>query len=181
MKTDTSGNDTPAFSAPRAGAAIEFVVAVAENDVIGRDNRLPWRLPADLRRFKAITLGHDVLMGRKTHESIGRALPGRRNLVLTRQRGVVAPGCTAVATIAQALAAGRPDRTIMVIGGGEVYRLCLPFALRIHLTLVHTCIAGGDAHFKDWHDAGWRETARERHQADAVHEFDYSFITLDKS
>ena len=165
----------------RAGAMMEFVVAVAENDVIGRDNRLPWRLPSDLRRFKAITLGHDVLMGRKTHAAIGRALPGRRNLVLTRQPSRVAPDCIAVASIDEAIRAAAPDRALMVIGGGEVYRLCMPFVTRIHLTLVHTLVEAGDAHFKDWRGAGWRETARARHAADAVHEFDYSFITLDKA
>ena len=170
----------PHEPAPRA-AAMEFVVAVAENDVIGRDNRLPWRLPADLRRFKAITLGHNVLMGRKTHESIGRALPGRRNLILTRQAGFAAPDCLTVATIDEAVRAAQADRAIMVIGGGEVYRLCLPFVTRIHLTLVHTRVEGGDAYFKDWRDAAWRESARERHAADAAHAFDYSFITLDRS
>jgi len=163
------------------GGAVELVVAVSENDVIGRGNRLPWRLPADLRRFKAITLGHDVLMGRKTHESIGRALPGRRNLVLTRQPGRVAPDCMAVATIEAAIEAAQPARAIMVIGGGEVYRLCRPFATRIHLTLVHARIADGDTFFDGWRGAEWRESVRERHEADELHALAYSFITLERS
>ncbi len=161
--------------------AFEIVVAVAQNDVIGRRNGLPWRLPDDLRRFKAITVGHTVLMGRKTHESIGRALPGRRNLVLTRAAGIPTEGCIAVADLAAARAAALPDRGIMVIGGGEIYRLCLPYVSRIHLTLVHARIEDGDAVFEGWRGAEWRESARETHPADERHSFPYSFITLDRS
>ena len=162
-------------------AAVEIVVAAAENGVIGRRNGLPWRLPEDLRRFKAITIGGTVLMGRRTHESIGRPLPGRRNLVLTRSADYAAAGCVVVRSFDEARAAANPGRPLMVIGGGEIYRLCLPFARRIHLTLVHTRIADGDAHFDAWRDAVWRETAREAHPADERHAFAYSFVTLDRS
>ena len=165
-----------------AGAQnFEIVVAAALNDVIGRGMGLPWRLPQDLRRFKAITLGNTVLMGRKTHESIGRALPGRRNLVLTRGAGTVSEGCITVADLAAARAAALPDRTIMVIGGGEIYRLCLPLVSRIHLTLVHARIDDGDASFDGWRGPEWRESARETHPTDERHSFAYSFITLDRS
>jgi dihydrofolate reductase len=159
---------------------MELVVAVAENDVIGRDNRLPWRLPADLRRFKALTLGKPVLMGRKTFESIGKALPGRHNIVMTRASGFAAADCTPVATLAAARLAGRDAPALMVIGGAEIYRQCLSLAARIHLTLVHTRVADGDVHFDGWRGSEWRESARERHEADALHSSAYSFITLDR-
>ncbi len=169
------------IGSPGRPTRIELVVAVAENDVIGRGNQLPWRLPADLRRFKAITLGGSVLMGRKTYQSIGRALPGRRNLVLTRSALCAAPGCIVVPSLEAALHEARDERALMVIGGAEVYRLCLPLATRIHLTLVHARIGGGDAHFDGWRCAHWREVACERHEADHEHAVAYSFVTLDRS
>ena len=157
---------------------VEFVVAVAENNVIGRDNGLPWRLPADLRHFKAVTLGHSVLMGRRTFESIGRALPGRRNLVLTRAAGFAAAGCELVHSLEEAVAAVGEAAPLMVIGGAEVYRLALPRAQRIHLTLVHTQVEGGDAWFDGWRLPGWREVDSERHEADAANSAAYTFRTL---
>jgi dihydrofolate reductase len=161
-------------------AAIELVVAVSENDVIGRHNRLPWHLPADLRHFKALTIGHTVLMGRKTHESIGRPLPGRRNVILTRCKGFAAEGCVVAASLADAIDAHAAERSLMVIGGAEVYRECLPHAARIHLTIVHTRIADGDAFFDGWHGSAWRESARERHAADEQNPHAYSFLTLER-
>jgi dihydrofolate reductase len=160
--------------------AVEFVVAVAENDVIGRDNGLPWRLSADLRHFKAITLGHSVLMGRKTFDSIGKALPGRQNLVLTRSADFAADGCTGVHSLDEALAAAQPGGPLMVIGGAEVFRLSLALARRIHLTIVHTVIADGDACFDGWRGPEWREVSRERHEADDRNSYAYSFVMLMK-
>jgi len=160
---------------------MELVVAVAENDVIGRGNQLPWRLPADLRRFKALTLGGNVLMGRKTYESIGRALPGRTNLVLSRSPGFAPIDCTVVANFDAARNAAGGDGALMVIGGAEVYRQSLPLASRIHLTLVHTRIEDGDAFFDGWRSREWRESFRERHEADEKNSCAYSFITLDRS
>jgi dihydrofolate reductase len=159
---------------------VEFVVAVAENDVIGRNNGLPWRLSADLRHFKALTLGHSVLMGRKTFESIGKALPGRRNLVLTRSAEFSADGCSSVHSLDEALAAAGPDGPLMVIGGAEVFHLSLGLARRIHLTIVHARIADGDAYFDGWRRPEWREVARERHEADDRNSYAYSFVTLVK-
>lgn len=164
----------------KAAASLELVVAVAENDVIGRGNRLPWRLPADLRRFKALTLGKNVLMGRKTHESIGRALPGRKNLILTRSRHFAAEGCIVVDSLDTAQSAIGAGEILMVIGGAEIYRHCLALATRIHLTLVHTAIADGDTSFGEWRGPEWRQSTREPHEADAVNEFAYSFITLER-
>ncbi len=160
--------------------AVELVVAVAENDVIGRDNGLPWRLSGDLRHFKATTLGHSILMGRKTFESIGRALPGRRNLVLTRSAAFAAADCTIVRSLDEALAAAGTDGPLMVIGGADVYRQAIALARCIHLTIVHTRIGDGDAFFDGWRSPGWRETQRERHEADDRNNFAYSFVTLER-
>ena len=166
--------------------SMQIVVAAAENDVIGRRNELPWRLPADLRRFKALTLGKPVLMGRRTYQSIGRALPGRLNLVLSKS-GNFSPGdCTVVADLDQAHeAAGRDaagrEAEIMVIGGAQIYRQCLPFTSRIHLTLVHTRIDDGDTFFDGWRGAEWRESFRERHAADETNSCAYTFVTLDRA
>lgn len=164
---------------------MQFVVAVSENDVIGRRNQLPWRLPADLRRFKALTLGKPVLMGRKTYESIGHALPGRLNLVLSRSSGFAPGDCTVVSTLDAARAAARAaagdDVPLMVVGGAEVFRQCMREAECIHLTLVHAHIQEGDAFFDGWRAAEWREASRERHEADDRNSAAYSFITLERS
>jgi dihydrofolate reductase len=164
----------------QGAAAVELLVAVAENDVIGRGNRLPWRLSADLRRFKALTLGKSVLMGRKTYESIGKALPGRTNLVLTRSPAFHAAGCTVLGSLQQARDFAGAGAALMVIGGAEVYRQSLPYTARIHLTLVHARVPHGDTFFADWRGPEWRESCRERHAADERNDFDYSYITLER-
>ena len=161
--------------------AVELVVAVSENDVIGRANQLPWRLPADLRHFKALTMGHHILMGRKTYESIGKALPGRTNWVLSRASDFAPADCKVVRTLEAAQLGVGGDGPLMVIGGAEVYRLCLPQALRIHLTLVHTKITDGDTFFAAWRDPEWTESSRERHEADDKNAYAYSFLTLDRA
>jgi dihydrofolate reductase len=165
---------------------MQFVVAVSENDVIGRRNQLPWRLSADLRRFKALTLGKPILMGRKTYESIGHALPGRLNLVLSRSSGFAPADCTVVPTLdaarAAAAGAGAGDEVpLMVIGGAEIFRQCASVAERIHLTLVHENIEDGDAFFDGWRGPEWHEVARERHAADDKNSAAYSFVTLERS
>ena len=161
--------------------AVELVVAVSENDVIGRANQLPWRLPADLRHFKALTMGHHILMGRKTYESIGKALPGRTNWVLSRSSDFAPADCKVVRTLEAAQLGVGGNGPLMVIGGAEVYRLCLPQALRIHLTLVHTKITDGDTFFAAWRDPEWTESSRERHEADDKNAYAYSFLTLDRA
>jgi dihydrofolate reductase len=166
-------------------AAVELVVAVAENDVIGRANQLPWHLPADLRHFKALTLGHHILMGRKTYESIGKALPGRTNWVLSRSTALGSSGfapsdAKSVRTLQEARSSAGHELPLMVIGGAEVYRLCLPLARRIHLTLVHTEIKDGDTFFADWRRPEWVESSREHYEADAKNAYAYSFVTLDR-
>jgi dihydrofolate reductase len=120
-------------------------------------------------------------MGRRTYESIGKALPGRTNLVLTRSAGFQAAECTVVGSLDEARGAVGADSALMVIGGAEVYRQCLPFAARIHLTLVHTRVEEGDTFFAGWRGPEWRETFRERHQAGEQNDFDYSFVTLERT
>jgi dihydrofolate reductase len=163
---------------------MQFVVAVSENDVIGRRNQLPWRLSADLRRFKSLTLGKPILMGRRTYESIGHALPGRLNLVLSRSSGFAPGDCTVVPTLDVAREAARAaagEAPLMVIGGAEIFRQCAPEAECIHLTLVHATIEDGDAFFDGWRGPEWRESSRERHAADDKNSAAYSFITLERS
>ncbi|HEY0801458.1 MAG TPA: dihydrofolate reductase, partial [Steroidobacteraceae bacterium] len=162
-------------------AVVELVVATAENAVIGRAGRLPWHLPADLRHFKALTMGHHVLMGRKTYESIGKALPGRTNWVLSRSRDFAPADCKVVQTLEEAQSSVAEESSLMVIGGAEIYRLCLSRARRIYLTLVHTEIEDGDTFFADWRGPGWNESSRERHEADAKNAYPYSFITLERA
>lgn len=160
-------------------AAVELVVAVSENDVIGRANQLPWRLSADLRHFKRLTMGHHILMGRRTYESIGKALPGRTNWVLSRSNGFAPADCRVVRSLEEGLA-GVAESPLMVIGGAEIYRLCLPRARRIHLTLVHTQINDGDTFFAAWRAPEWTESARECHEPDDKNAHAYSFLTLDR-
>jgi dihydrofolate reductase len=163
-----------------AYAPMELVVAVSENDVIGRGNHLPWRLPADLRHFKLLTMGRSILMGRKTYESIGKALPGRTNIVLSRSPGFSPKDCSVVSTLEDARSAAGTQSPLMVIGGAEIYRLCMPQADRIHLTLVHARIDDGDAFFSDWRAVRWQESSRDRFDADEKNPHPYSFITLDR-
>jgi dihydrofolate reductase len=162
------------------GMGMELVVAAAENDVIGRGNGMPWHLPADLRHFKSLTLGRPILMGRKTYESIGKALPGRTNIVLSRSEGFSPPDCLVVKSLDDARVAAGAQSVLMVIGGAEIYRQCLPLAARIHLTLIDACIEGGDTMFAGWRGPEWKETWRERHEADDKNAYAYSFITLER-
>ena len=156
---------------------ISLVAALDRNRAIGRGNELPWRLPDDLGRFKALTLGKPVLMGRKTAESLGRALPGRANLVLTRGGRVPFEGMQAVASLDAALGAALAQGAgeLCVIGGGEVYALALPRADALHLTHVDTVVADADAFFPAWEPAQWREMHREPHAADAKHAHPFDF------
>jgi len=157
-----------------------LVVAMDEQGVIGVDNGLPWRLPADLKHFKSITLGKAVVMGRKTHESIGRPLPGRTNIVVTRSRGYQAEGCRIAHDIAEALALARDSEQIMVIGGGVLYEACLPLAQRIYLTRVHHSFSG-DTRFPALKPQAWRQTERADFPSDPDNPYPYSFIVLERS
>lgn len=162
---------------------IVLVVARADNRVIGKDGAMPWHLSEDLKRFKRITVGKPVIMGRKTFESIGKPLPGRHNIVLTRQPGWQPEGVTVVPNLAEAIAAaGLDPRTradaIMVVGGAEIYAQALPFATRIELTEIHAA-PEGDTYFPELDPARWRETFREVHQAGETHPA-FGFVTLER-
>ena len=158
---------------------ISIIAAMAENRVIGIDNRLPWHLPGDLRWFRRHTLHKPVLMGRKTFESLPRALPDRENIVITRDPGYAAAGARTVHSIEAALEAAGDAPEVMVIGGASFYRQMLPRADRLILTLVHASVEG-DAWFPefDWDD--WRELEREDHAADEGNPYAYSFLVLER-
>lgn len=157
---------------------ISLIAALDRHHAIGRDNDLPWRLPDDLKRFKALTLGKPVLMGRKTAQSLGRALPGRVNLVLTRSGQVPFEGMVAVDSVASALRQAEAEgaEELCVIGGGEIYALVLPQADVLHLTHVETEVAGADAFFPRFDAVQWQVTSREAHAADARHAFAFEFV-----
>lgn len=155
---------------------IALIAALDRNRAIGRDNTLPWHLPDDLKRFKALTLGRTILMGRKTAVSLGRALPKRRNLVLTRSGVAPFDGMTAVASLDAAFDALAPDEPMVVIGGAEIYALALPLATHLHLTWVDLAIADADTWFPPFDPAAWRVTARTPHQADATHAAAFEFV-----
>jgi len=158
---------------------ISLVVAMDEGGVIGRSGQLPWRLPEDLKHFRRLTLGKTVLMGRKTWDSLGKPLEGRRNWVLSRDASFRPQGCEVFATLEQALAAHR-DGELVVIGGAELYRQTLPLAHAVHLTRVHARLEG-DTAFPAWNTADFRQTSAVEHAADARHAHAYSFITLERA
>ncbi|MCX8003912.1 MAG: type 3 dihydrofolate reductase [Burkholderiaceae bacterium] len=159
---------------------VTLIAAVARNGVIGRDGRIPWHVPGDLPRFKRITLGHPVIMGRRTWESLGRPLPGRRNLVLSRTPGFAPAGAEVFASLEAALAACAEAPEVFVIGGTEVYRAALPAAQRLLLTEIDADV-DGDAFFPDFDRSAWRETAREPHAAGADAAFPYAFVTYERA
>jgi len=164
---------------------ISLVVAVAENGVIGRNGRLPWRLSGDLKHFRALTMGKPVIMGRKTFESIGRPLSGRANIVLSRAAGFAPDGVEVCADfqaalgVAQRRAKEMGADEICIIGGEAVFRAALPIADRIYLTEVHAA-PDGEVVFPALNRQTWRETVRERHAADAKNQYPYSFVTLER-
>lgn len=160
---------------------ISLIAAVAENRCIGAENRLPWHLPDDLKRFREITRGRPVIMGRKTFESIGRPLPQRQNIVISRDPHYSAGGVETVTSLEQAIenAKASNPQEIFVIGGAEIYRLALPMADRLYLTLVHQDIPG-DAFFPDWKHRSWRETFRESHLAQGENSPAYTFLNLER-
>jgi dihydrofolate reductase len=162
-----------------ASPRLSFIVAMAKNRVIGRDNALPWKLPEDLRHFKATTLGHPIVMGRKTWESIGRPLPGRQNIVVTRNRGFQAPGAVVVHSLDEALAAATPAEEVFLIGGAQLYVDALPRADRIHLTEIDREFEG-DAYFPLLPAFQWREVSREGHVAAAPNDFRFDIVVYEK-
>ena len=155
--------------------AIALIAALDRNYAIGRAGAMPWHLPDDLKRFKQLTLGKAVLMGSKTARAIGRPLPGRSNLVLTRSAAAPFADQQAVASLDAALMAADGE-DLMVIGGGEVYALALPRATQLHLTWIDTVAADADAFFPRFDPKQWRDTSRMAHAADDRHEYSFSFV-----
>ncbi len=161
------------------GPAISLIWAMAENRVIGRNNRLPWHLSADLQHFKRLTLGKPIVMGRKTWESLPGLLPKRQHIVVTGNRDYRAEGALVVHSVDEAVAAAGDAQEIMIVGGGAFYAQMLPRADRLYLTLVHTEVEG-DAWFPEFDLSAWREVGREDFSADEKNCFAYSFITLER-
>ena len=159
---------------------ISMVAAMAANRVIGKNNQMPWHLPADLKHFKAVTLGKPVVMGRKTFDSIGRPLPGRRNIVISRSTPADPRGVEWVNSLSQALQLLQDCSEVMVIGGAEIYRQALPLAQRLYLTQISLETAG-DAYFPDYDVANWQITAQQHYPADVDNAFDCTFLTLERT
>ena len=158
---------------------ISIIVAASTNNVIGKNGGLPWRLPEDLKRFKETTMGRPMIMGRATWDSIGRALPGRQSIVLTRQPEFVATGCDVVASVEDALAVAGNAEEVMIIGGGELYRQFLPRTDRIYFTRVHVDI-DGDTFFPELNESAWQVVTKESYPGDAEREYAFDILTMER-
>ena len=158
---------------------ISLIVAASTNNVIGTQGDLPWRLSDDLKRFKAITMGKPIIMGRLTWESIGRPLPGRQNIVVTRQTGYAAEGCDVLTSVDEALEAAGAAPEVMVIGGGDIYRQLLPRAGRVYLTRVEAEV-DGDTVFPELDEADWELVASEAREANEKNAYAYTFMTFER-
>lgn len=160
---------------------VSIIVAASENGVIGRNGQIPWRLPSEQALFKKITMGHPMIMGRKTHEAIGRALPGRTNIVVTSQPDYSAEGCSVVNSIDDALELAKKARgsdEIFIIGGSEIYNQVMPKVSKIYLTRVHTKV-DGDTFFK-LNESQWQQISKEEYKADVENPYDYDFLVLER-
>ncbi|WP_435627456.1 dihydrofolate reductase [Candidatus Ferrigenium straubiae] len=155
--------------------SLSILVAMAQNRTIGIDNTLPWRIPEDLKHFKALTMGHHIVMGRKTYDSIGRPLPGRTTVVVTRSRDLKLPGCIVAHSLAEAIAACAGDE-IFVVGGAEIYVEALPLADTLYITEIQQDV-GGDAHFPEFDRNVWREVEREKRSQSEPQPLEYHFVT----
>lgn len=152
---------------------------MSRNRVIGRDGDLPWRLSSDLKRFKQLTMGHHLLMGRKTFESIGRVLPGRQTVVITRQPNYHPEGVQVASGIEAAIEMAGSDSELFITGGGEIYRQAMPFVQRMYLTLIDADVQG-DTWFPAWNEAEWRLVLDEQHAADEKNDFPHHFRIYDR-
>lgn len=161
-------------------ARISIIVAMAQNRTIGINNTLPWRCPADLKHFKSLTMGHHMIMGRKTFDSIGKPLPGRTTVVVTRNPELKIDGCIVTHSLDQAIAACAGDEEIFIVGGAELYAQALPLADTIYLTEIQQDVSG-DAHFPVFNQQQWREIAREPHTQETPQPLTYHFVTLQRS
>lgn len=158
---------------------VTIVVAIAENNAIGKDNELLWYLPTDLKHFKTITKGHTIIMGRKTFDSIGKPLPYRRNIVITRSENLEIGGAEVVHTVDEALALCAAEDEVFIVGGAEIYKLAMNRTDRIYLTTVHHSYEG-DAYFPEINHNLWKVVASERHEPDEVNQVAFTFSTLER-
>ena len=158
---------------------LTIVVATAPDNAIGKNNQLLWRMPADLKHFKEITTGHTVIMGRKTYDSVGKPLPNRRNIVITRQQ-IEIPGCEVVNALNEAIGLCEDESEVFIIGGAEIYRQAMLQVSRIQLTIVHHNF-DADTYFPEIDKGEWRETHRQDLTADDKNPYNYSFITLQRA
>ena len=158
---------------------LSLVVAASSNNVIGSEGRLPWHLPDDLGHFKRLTTGKPVIMGRRTFESIGRPLPGRRNIVMTRRADYIAQACEVVSSVHEALELVHGADEVMIIGGGQVYRDFLPYADRIYLTRVRADVEG-DTYFPEIDETGWQLVTSEHHAADNRHAYAFDLLAFER-
>lgn len=158
---------------------LSIIAAMARNRVIGIGNTLPWRLPADLAHFKALTMGHHMIMGRKTYESLGKPLPGRTSVIVTRDAAFSAPGCVVAHSLDEAVAACEGDAEAFFIGGADLYRQALDVAQRMYLTEVKTAVEG-DAWFPEFDRTVWRETSRTPCLADEKNPYNYDFVVFER-
>ncbi len=159
---------------------LAIIVATDKQGLIGKNNTLPWRLSADLRYFRRVTMGNAIIMGRRTHQSIGKALPGRKNIVVSANSNYHAQGCTVIHSMADALQVCKSTREVFIIGGASLYQQLLPHIDKLYLTLVHTKLKG-DSYFPQWDKAKWRQLSREDHLADSNNNYDYSFIVYQRT
>lgn len=158
---------------------ITIIAAIANNNALGKDNQLIWHLPADLRRFKKVTSNHCVIMGRKTYESLGKPLPNRTNIIITRNPNYQAPGCVVVNSLEAAIEAASADENPFILGGAEIYTQALDYADMLDLTFVHHTF-DADAFFPEIDLDVWEESSREDHSSDEKNKYDYSFVTFKK-
>jgi len=159
---------------------LTIIAAVAKNNALGKNNDLIWRLPADLKRFKKVTLGHHVIMGRKTFESLGKPLPNRTTIIISRNKDYHAEGCIIVNSLEKGILAAKGDANPYILGGGEIYRQALDHADMLDLTLVHHSFEDADTFFPPIDFKKWKEINREDFKADETHDYDYSFVTYKK-
>ncbi|SKB99153.1 dihydrofolate reductase [Sphingobacterium nematocida] len=159
---------------------ITLVVAAAENNTIGKDNQMPWHLPNDFKYFKKSTLGHSIVMGRKTFESIGKPLPERRNIVLTRDQRYTNPDVDVANSLTEVLTYCRDENEIFIIGGADIFKQALPLAQKVLLTRVHAEIAG-DTFFPELSASEWRLISQDKHSKDEKHAYDYTFEVWERA
>ena len=158
---------------------ITIIAAIANNNALGLNNKLIWHLPEDLKRFKRVTTGHHVIMGRKTFESLGKPLPNRTTIIITRNKNYKANNCIIVNSLDEALEKAKQDKNPYILGGAEIYKLAMPIANKLDLTIVHHEFEA-DAFFPEIDTSIWKEKSRVNFKADEMNKYDYSFVTYEK-